>query len=148
MPDPILDLPHCPALARVALLAGVLLLGACATSAPVVYPGAGANVAQVERDTEQCRRQATAAVGVNGRSAPATARDAGQAATVGFVAAAVGSLVAGSKEAWQRARGAAAGGATGMATKALLEWNEPDEVHQEYVERCMKRRGHDVLGWR
>jgi hypothetical protein len=148
MPDPTRRLHRCPAGQRLAMLASVLLLGACATTAPVVYPSAGADAARVARDTEQCRSQAAKAVGLNGRTAPGTARDAGQAATIGFAAAAVGSLVAGSKDAWQRARGAAAGGATGMATKVLLEWNEPDEVHQEYVERCMKRRGHDVLGWR
>jgi hypothetical protein len=141
-------MPFRPCRLRLAILSAALALGACATSAPVVYPKANAAPARVAADTEQCRRQATEAVGLNGRNTGSLARSAGQAGTVGFVAAAVGSLVAGSKDAWQKARGAAAGGASGIATKVLLEWNEPDEVHQEYVERCMKQRGHDVLGWR
>jgi hypothetical protein len=133
---------------RLAILSAALALGACATSAPVVYPKANAAPARVAADTEQCRRQATEAVGLNGRNAGSLAGDAGKAGAVAFAAAAVGGLVASSKDVWQRARGAAAGGATGIATKVLLDWNEPDKVHQEYVERCMKQRGHDVLGWR
>jgi hypothetical protein len=142
------DMPDTLCRQRLAILSAALVLGACATSAPVVYPQASAAPARVALDTEQCRRQATEAVGLNGRDAGTLARDAGKAGTVGFVAGAVGSLVAGSKDAWNKARGAAAGGASGIATKVLLEWNEPDKVHQEFVERCMKRRGHDVLGWR
>jgi hypothetical protein len=133
---------------RLAILSTALVLGACATSAPVVYPNAGVASTRVGLDTEQCRRQATEAVGLNGRDASGLAKDAGKVGSVAFAAAAVGGLVASSKDVWQRARGAAAGGAAGIATKVLLDWNEPDKVHQEYVERCMKKRGHDVLGWR
>ena len=60
----------------------------------------------------------------------------------------MGSVVGNSANAWERARGAAAGGAAGMATKLLLDWNEGDEVYQKYVEQCLERRGHQVLGWR
>ena len=42
-------------------------LGACATSAPVVYPNAGVASTRVGLDTEQCRRQATEAVGLTKR---------------------------------------------------------------------------------
>jgi outer membrane lipoprotein SlyB len=141
-------MPKPPLRRSPAILLCAVLLGACATSAPVVVTTSAADSARVARDTEQCRRQATAAVGLNGRDAGTLAQAAGKAGTVGFVGGAVGSLVAGSKDAWQKARGAAAGGASGIAAKVLLEWNEPDDVHQEFVERCMKKRGHDVLGWR
>jgi hypothetical protein len=141
-------MPKPPIHQSLAILLSAALLGACATSAPVVVPTSAADSARVARDSEQCRSQATAAVGLNGRNAGTVASSAGKAGTVGFVAGAVGGLVAGSKDVWQKARGAAAGGASGIATKVLLEWNEPDDVHQEYVERCMKKRGHDVLGWR
>jgi hypothetical protein len=42
----------------------------------------------------------------------------------------------------------ASAGARGVAAKTLLEWNDPDKVFQEYVERCLDERGHEVLGWR
>lgn len=134
-----------------ALLLGCLLLVGCATSSPVVYqrPAAEPGVqARIARDTEQCRRQATQMVGLNQQRSASAGRDVAKVGAIGFVGAAVGSAVTRSKEVWQRARGAAAAGVGGLATKLLFEWNEPDEVHQEYVAQCLKERGHVVLGWR
>ena len=34
----------------------------------------------------------------------------------------------------------------GTLTGLLLNWNEPDGVHREYVDQCLKDRGHRVLG--
>lgn len=134
-----------------ASLASALALGACATSVPVVYAPkhqtSGLD-ARTHADIAQCSLQADARVGRNRSPADGIAVRSGQAAGIGFVATAVGSIVSGSREVWQRARGAAAGAATGVAVKLLLERNEPDEVHQKYVERCLAARGHDVLGWR
>ncbi len=133
-----------------ALLVAALLTG-CATSNPVVYQRPGVDTATANRvaaDTAQCRQQAEKAVGLNGRDGAGMARDSAQVAATGFVAATAASLAAGSRDVWQRARGAAAGGFAGMFTKAVMERNLPDDVHQEYVERCMKDRGHHVLGWR
>lgn len=129
----------------------VLLMG-CATSQPVVYhrtvPDAQ-RAARVAADVDQCRQLASAAVGTSGRTAPqAVAAGAGRVGVVAFVAEAVEALVEGSRDAWGKARGAAAGGVAGMLTKTALDHNEPDDVHKEYVERCMKDRGNVVLGWR
>lgn len=144
--------PHTPRPGLLALaLALPLALGACSTAAPVVYtPKRPAAVpdARTQADISHCSAQADAAVGRRASSAGSVTARSGQTAGIGFVATAVGSLVAGSRDAWTRARGAAAGGAAGMATKLLLEWNEPDEVYQAHVERCLEARGHDVLGWR
>ena len=132
-------------------LAAVTLLGGCATSQPVVYAkesAAAAKSERVSRDIAACRDRAETAVGLNGRNATQVAGASGRAGLIGFVGTAVGSVVAGSKDAWARARAGAAGGAAGIATKTLLEWNDPDDVYQEYVERCLAERGHDVLGWR
>jgi outer membrane lipoprotein SlyB len=128
-----------------------LVLAGCATPQPVVYQKAATGAAQQQRvtkDTQECRRRAEAAVGLNARRADAAAQNAAKTGAIAFAATAVGSLVNASKDAWQRARVGAAGGATGAAVKTVLEWNDPDDVHQEYVERCMEERGHDVLGWR
>lgn len=133
-----------------ALVCSALLVG-CATSAPVVYQRSATDTAaqaRIARDTDACRRQATEVVGVNERRSASTGRDVAKVGAIGFVGAAVGGAVSRSKEVWQRARGAAAAGMGGMATKLLFEWNEPDEVHQEYVAQCLKERGHVVLGWR
>lgn len=136
-----------------ALLCAALLLVGCAAPQPVVYRTPQTPPAQQERiarDADQCRQQARQVVGLNAREAqPGHApRKAGEAGVIAFAAAAAGGLVATSRDVWSRARRAAAAGATGMAVKTLLDWNAPDEVHEEYVERCMKDRGHQVLGWR
>jgi hypothetical protein len=133
------------------LAASGLVLAGCATPQPVVYQKPQTSAAQQERitkDIQQCRRLAAATVGTNGRSAATAGQSAAKTGAVAFAATAVGSLVSASKDAWQRARAGAAAGATGALVKTVLEWNEPDEVHEEYFERCMGDRGHAVLGWR
>ena len=67
---------------------------------------------------------------------------------VEFVDKAVESAVSGARNGWQRARGASAGAMAGTLTTVALNWNEPDSVHREYVDLCLKERGHRVLGWR
>lgn len=136
---------------RFACLGLAALLMGCATSQPVVYhrsPPDAQRAARVAANVEQCRQLAAAAVGTHGRTAPRTAATAGRVGVVGFVSEAVEALVEGSRDAWTKARGAAAGGVAGMLTKTVLDQNEPDDVHKEYVERCMKDRGNLVLGWR
>jgi outer membrane lipoprotein SlyB len=137
---------------RALILSAALFLGACAsTSAPVVYSAQRDSVVLDERvraDIAHCGRAADARVGRNGLSPQEAAKKSASTAGIGLVATAVGGAVARSQDVWQRARGAAAGGAAGMATKLLLDWNEGDEVYQKYVERCLKSRGHEVLGWR
>lgn len=138
-------------MSRILLATTAALLVGCASTAPVVYQRPStdaATAARIARDTEACRRQAVEMVGLNDRRAAGRARGAAAVGAVGFVGAAVGTAVAKSREVWQKARGAAAAGVSGMATKMLLDWNEPDEVHQEYVSHCLKERGHVVLGWR
>lgn len=136
------------------MLAGVALIGlaGCAsTAAPVIYqpPGTVARqAARVDRDLAQCREQALQAVGLNGTKGRAMADVVARDGAREFVNKAVESLVVGTRNAWERARGAVAGEAAGTLTGLLLNWNEPDRVHREYVDLCMKERGHKVLGWR
>lgn len=143
-----------PALAACRVLlpvAAVAILAGCATSAPVIYSKKQDAVVMNERtkrDIAECGKQADARVGRNNLNGKTVAQKSGGTAAVGFVGTAVGSVVQGSRNVWERARTAAAGGASGMATKLLLEWNEGDEVYQGYVERCLESRGHEVLGWR
>ncbi len=146
--------------AVVMLVTAAALLSACATPQPVVYRVAAPNVAETQRiarDTQECRALAERRVGLNARLAPreaggtgarGVAEPAAKVGLVGFVAAAANGLVQGSRDVWNRARAGAAAGAAGIATKTVLEWNDPDKVYTEFVERCMDQRGHDVLGWR
>lgn len=138
-----------------AVVALALGLTACASTQPVIYSKKNDSIVPNERvqlDLRQCANLADERVGRNsikgaGR-AQAVAQKVGSTGAIAFVATAVGSAVSRSKDVWQRARGAAAAGVAGMATKLLLESNEGDEVYQRYVEKCLEARGHDVLGWR
>lgn len=138
-------------MASLAVVAVSLGLTACASSAPVVYSKTKDSIemdARTQRDVAECSARADQRVGRHGMNAGKLGQQVGSTAAVGFVATVVGSVVSNSRHVYERARGAAAGGASGMATKLLLEWNEGDDVYQGYVERCLERRGHEVLGWR
>lgn len=135
----------------VAAAAVAVLAGCASTSTPVVYPvadGRKARGANAEADLQACRAEADKAVGVNGMRADKTGATATRRGAIEFVDKAVESLINGSKEVWARARGAGAGAAAGSLTAVALNWNEPDGVYRNYVELCLKERGHKVLGWR
>ncbi len=147
---------RCHAVAALLVVAG---LAGCASTQPVIYSKSSDSIALNDRtraDLAACSRLADERVGRNSMNAQPAAgggtqtvvQKVGATGAIAFVATAVGSVVGNSKNAWERARGAAAGGAAGMATKLLLEWNEGDKVYQRYVENCLEDRGHEVLGWR
>jgi len=144
-----------PALPRVAprillALAAAALLGGCASTAtPVVYkPGAAPVAARADADLKACRTEAEVSVGINSTKATKVSAGTAKRGAVEFVDKAVESVINGSRSAYEKARGAAAGAMAGTVTSVLLNWNEPDTVYREYVDLCMKERGHKVLGWR
>jgi outer membrane lipoprotein SlyB len=128
----------------------VLLAGCASLSAPVVYdPSASPDLAaRAQADLQSCRAQAESSVGVNGLGGAKLALSSARRGGSEFVAEAVEQLVAGSRSAWEKARGAAAGAMAGGAVSVALNWNEPDAVYRGFVDRCLKDRGHQVLGWR
>jgi len=125
-------------------------LARCAsTAAPVVYPSSKAlHDQRAASDLKACRVEADSAVGINGTRAETTGTRAAQRGAIEFVDKAIESLVNGSKQAWAKARGAGAGAMAGTLTSVALNWNEPDSVYRNYVDLCLKERGHKVLGWR
>lgn len=140
-----------PAASTFLTVAALAVLTGCASVAtPVVYnkPGKEKRVERAQADIETCRQQATAAVGVNTVKARKLGSSTATRGAVEFVDKAVESIVNHSRDAMEKARGAAAGVMAGSLTAVLLNWNEPDSVYREYVDLCMKERGHKVLGWR
>jgi hypothetical protein len=136
---------------HVALIAGALALAGCATTQPVVM-NAGNSKPTASRQAEQaitaCREAADRDVGRNGLQPSKVGKKVGKTAAVEFTDAAADTAIRKGNDVLRRATGAAAGGVAGVATKLLFEWNEPDKVHQKYVELCLEKRGHRVLGWR
>jgi outer membrane lipoprotein SlyB len=123
----------------------VMLLASCATQPVVVaregqQPSAGA---APQADVDACLAEAKQAV-ESDRAKEVAANTAEGAVVGGAVGAATGAVLG-------QGRGAgagAAGGAAGGFVRSMLRWNDPDPVEKGYVNRCLRKRGYDVLGWR
>lgn len=128
-------------------LAGVIL-GACAGPAPVLYPNAHylrVGESRADSDIAACRDMAEAA------GAGPHSDDAGVAGSTvrgGATGAATGAL--GGAIAGDAGRGAAVGAAVGATVGFLGGLFRPrylSSVHMRFVERCLRDRGYDVVGW-
>lgn len=129
---------------------GLAALAACSSPKPVLYPNAQLNSvgkAQADRDIEACEEFAknngvSSGDGKTGEVAKSTAVGAGGGAAVGAVAGAVSGGGAGT--------GAAIGGATGATAGLIhgaLKDSGPNATYRNFVNRCLKDKGYDVVGW-
>ncbi len=132
-----------------ATLAAVVLHG-CAAPRPVLYPNEALQKkgdAAAQRDIDQCMALAEQHVGsaASGKAAD-TAKSTGVGAAGGAAVGAVGGAITGNA-----GQGAAVGAATG-ATAGLLHGifsqSGPDPVVQSFVDRCLRERGYEPIGWR
>jgi len=127
----------------------MILVAGCTAPRPILYPNAhlrevGEEVA--DRDIDECREMAkeagaTPSQGKSGQVAGGTV--AGGA--VGSAAGAVGGAVVG-----HPGRGAmvgAASGATAGFLRRLFRRSPPSNAYKQFVQRCLKERGYDSVGW-
>ena len=137
----------------VSILGGSLLLAACSTSHPVLYPNAhlqsvGKDIA--EQDIEACRQLAETAgaeedSGKAGRVATGTAVGAG----VGAAAGAVGGAISGAAGRGSLI-GAASGAVWGLLTSlfyTVVGPSQPNQAYTNFVNRCLQEKGYEVSGW-
>jgi hypothetical protein len=131
------------------LLIAMLLVVGCSVPKPILYPNAhlqqvGEEVA--DRDIDECREMAkdagaTASQGKSGQVAGSTA----VGGAIGSASGAVGGAVVG-----HPGRGAmvgAAGGATAGFLRGLFRRSTPSNAYKQFVQRCLKERGYDPVGW-
>lgn len=128
----------------------------CGAQRPVLYPNAhlkqvGSGVA--DRDIGECMRLAEDYVASGGRSGKAlegAAVGGGAGTAVGAAAGAAGGAVVG-RAGTAAAVGAAGGGAAGV-TRGLIHGlsgrHDRDPVYKNFVNRCLRERGYDPIGWR
>ena len=114
-------------------LAGVALT-ACSATRPTLYPNDQYNragSAQADRDIAACEQQAQEYVKTGGQGT----QMAGEAARNAGVGAAVG----------------AASGATAGLLGTMFGWmfqrKEPDPVYRNFVEKCLRDKGYEPIGW-
>jgi hypothetical protein len=108
----------------------------------VVYGGGPA----AQADIDECRRLAREA-GAGGADGERIARDTAVGAAAGGAATGIYGAVRGYSDVGNRtAAGAAAGAAVGLV-RGVTRSGEPNSTFKRYVDRCLRERGYDVIGW-
>lgn len=134
-----------------AILVGCATTGPSSPSArPVFYPNATLNRAgevKAQSDSDQCISNARSAGLTPEEKDNAVAHDAVKGAAVGGVAGVVSGLLRGrpDRAIENGAAGAVVGGSVGAVTGAFHE--KPSSTFRHYVQRCLKDKGYDVIGW-
>lgn len=129
-------------------LVAVLGLGACSSPQPVLYPNdylAAVGPDAAEKDVDECQNLAeeygASAGDPSGEVAKSTVIGGGAGAATG----AVGGAIVGSA-----GTGAALGAATGATAgliRGLFTADEPSATHVRFVEKCLRDRGYEPIGW-
>lgn len=136
----------------------LVLLTACAqtgpqsaSAKPVLYPNEaftkmGATVAQNKVDTCEAKAQDAGLAPMLDNHA--VARSAGEGAAVGGAVGAVGGLLHGGigKAASNAAKGAVIGGTAG-AVHGAFRGDKPNPTYRNFVSRCVKESGLEIIGW-
>ncbi len=138
---------------RVGTIFSALLLTACSTAHPVLYPNAhleSVGKEAAEQDIESCKQLAESAGaeeggGKAGRVATNTAVGAG----VGAASGAVGGAISGAAGRGSMI-GAASGAVWGLLTglfRAAGGPSQPNQAYTNFVTRCLQEKGYEVAGW-
>ncbi len=139
-------------------LAAVILsfaLAGCASQRPVLYPNERlqrVGPAAADQDINECMQRAEhyVASGETGsKAAEQTAVGAGAGAAIGAAAGGAGGAVwghAGVGAAAGAAGGAAAGVTHGLI-RGLTRKQNPSPVYKNFVDRCLREKGYDPIGW-
>lgn len=137
-----------PKTLKVFLFICLLLPVACSQKRPVLYPNyhlqqVGDDTAQTEID--ECISFAKE-YGASSNSSGKVAKSTAGGGAVGAAGGAATGAVFGSV-----GRGAAAGAAGGAAVgclQGLFRSPEPDPVFKRFVEKCLREKGYEPIGWK
>ena len=130
----------------IALLAAGVMASCTTTQRPVLYPNPHlkrVGDATAQRDIDDCLRMAESS-GV-AKSDNKVLKRGGEGAAVGAAAAGVGTLIRGGSVGEGAAAGAAVGGVAGAVHGAFRSDLNP--TYKNFVQRCLRERGYDVIGW-
>ncbi len=130
----------------VLVLFALTLSGCAASQRPVLYPNNYLKTvgnAQADRDINECMQTAETYVKKNQDSKVAEGAVKG-----GAVGAATGAAVGAVTGNFGRGLAAgAAGGAAGGATHGAFKASEPSPVYKNFVNRCLREKGYEPMGW-
>ena len=128
--------------------ASILALAGCAAQRPVLYPNAKlkqVGEAAARRDVDDCIRLAEE-YGAKQGGADRAARQGASGAVIGGVTGAVAGAVGHGNVGERAVQGAAVGGAA-AGTHGAINADEPGALHKNFVSRCLRDRGYEVIGW-
>lgn len=137
------------------LVAVALAIGGCAAQRPVLYPNdqlRRVGTAAADRDINYCMSQAdeyTSSSSRAGKVVEGAAAQGGASAAIGAAAGAAGGAIvgrAGPSAAVGAAGGLAAGTVSGLIS-GLSRKENPSPLYRSFVDRCLRERGYDPLGW-
>jgi outer membrane lipoprotein SlyB len=142
-------MPHGIRVTPALLMVVTLALGCSHSQSPVLYPNAKletAGKAQADADISHCRQRADEYVS----SGAATAKEVGKDTAVGGAGGAAVGAVAGAVSGGGAGRGAAIGAATGATAGAVhgaVKSSGPSPIYKNFVDRCLREKGYEVIGW-
>ena len=130
------------------LFLGVFFFLGCAQQRPVLDPNPYLKTVGQERaeaDAYECIRLASEQ-GAQGDAGGQVAKDTVEGGAVGgAVGAGVGAVLSSVS---RGAAAGAAGGAAGALTRGVFRASEPDPVFRGFVDRCLREKGYEPIGWR
>ena len=128
----------------------ILAAVGCAPQRPVLYPNAKFNqvgTAAAQADIDECIRMAEANGAASGGGAGGKiAKDTAKGAVIaGIAGAAVGAIFGN----WGRgAIVGAVGGGVAAGTQSAWDSDRPDPIFKEFVNRCLREKGYEPIGWK
>lgn len=132
----------------VLLICALMILAGCAEKRPVLYPNdhlkqVGNEAAQ--RDVDECIRYAQQGGADSDKGTEIAKNTAGGAAMGGAVGAATGAVLG---NLGRGTAAGAAGGAAGGLVKGIFDSADPDPVFKNFVDRCLREKGYESIGWK
>lgn len=131
----------------ITLITVVIFLTGCASQRPVLYPNAylkRVGEEQSRKDIAECERLADEYMQAGGGADVAkstAAGGAGGAVVGGAVGAVTGDIGRGAGV------GAAAGAAGGLV-RGVSKASQPDPVYKSFVNKCLRDKGYEPIGWK
>ncbi len=137
-----------PKIAALSIALCIAVFSSCASKQPAFYPNdhlKRVGQAQALADIDECVQFAND-YGVKNKQAEKVAKETARDGAAGAAAGAVISAVTGGNVGQSAAAGAAGGGVIGLI-RGMFDSGEPTPVFRQYVDKCLRDKGYEVIGW-
>jgi len=126
-----------------------MLIAACASSQPIMYPNETAKEAgneQVKKDIDECIQLAEDS-GAESNGAGEVAKETAGSAAEGAATGAATGAIGGGDPATSAAIAVVSRGISGLFS-GMRKSNQPSAAYKQIVERCLVDKGYEPVGWK